>query len=165
MVQQFIIIIFISLMLGCSPEVFYGFDVSQEDVINEAENYLGTKYLLGGNDKKGIDCSGLIIRSINKYNYTYFMSDDGRYASDVNADSLIKYNSLITLYPERGDLVGFYDESGGYYHVALFDSFTSDSMLVLDASEAGNGYVEYRVIENLSEKPHTFHVLDFGVIR
>ncbi|GGP01431.1 hypothetical protein GCM10010992_01770 [Cloacibacterium rupense] len=38
-------------------------------ILNDAEDYLGTPYRLGGTNKKGLDCSGLVITVFSENNY------------------------------------------------------------------------------------------------
>ncbi len=63
--------LFLALLLlaGCStnkknvsPQIEeYKYDAKQSPVIAEAHRWLGTKYVYGGNDKNGIDCSGFVL--------------------------------------------------------------------------------------------------------
>lgn len=45
-----------------SPGATGGLDASQRAVIAEAESWLGTPYKYGGNDRNGVDCSGLVLQ-------------------------------------------------------------------------------------------------------
>lgn len=151
-VQQFVIYLTIAFLSGCLIERP---EFSKLEVMMEAESYIGTPYILGGQDYLGIDCSGLIVQSLSSVGVVSFQNTDG-VSSDATADDIIKRNSYRVDEPTKGDYVGFFDSSGRYYHISIFDSFTAESIIVLDASTAGDGYVQYREIVNIESKPHLF---------
>jgi murein DD-endopeptidase / murein LD-carboxypeptidase len=89
--------------------------VSSDKVINTAKEYMGTPHKFGGNDKKGIDCSGLIVKAFSKHGIQL----------PRTANEQARYGWLI---PEktnlkRGDLVFFhntYETERLITHVAIY---------------------------------------------
>ena len=77
--------------------------IKVDQVISEAELYLGTPHRMGGLSKKGIDCSGLVLMSYKKINVALPRSTGGQ----VSAGKSVKIKEL-----QKGDLV-FFTYPGG----------------------------------------------------
>lgn len=75
--------------------------VKPEQVIKTARGYLGTKHKMGGLNKRGIDCSGLIMVSFGKHGVVLPHS----------SHEIARYGVLLPdpKYLIRGDLVFFVD--------------------------------------------------------
>ena len=95
-------------------------DVAPEKITNTSlydfiDEWLGTPYLLGGNTKKGVDCSSF---TLNLYT-TIYDEFIGRTAQQMYDDNIDQSTSIFLFADpynlEEGDLVFFNDGSG--YHV------------------------------------------------
>lgn len=97
-------------------------------LIHEAESWLGTPYKYGGNDRKGVDCSGLVLQ-VYKNALGIALPRTSREQRDF-----CPYVSTGSLYP--GDLVFFSsDTSGGRVtHVGIF---MGDNMMIHASTSKG----------------------------
>lgn len=154
-------------LVACNPEDSWPdrIDLTEDQgvaVLQEAEAYTGVPYEWGGNSMSGMDCSGLIVEAMYAVFERGFLNQDGEISREVNANELVRYNGRPVSEPRRGDWVAFDTNWDGVYeHISIFDSFATDddgndTIRIFDASEAGNGVVEYRLIEDLDEKYHYF---------
>lgn len=75
--------------------------VKVEQVLSEAEAYLGTPHRMGGLSRKGIDCSGLVLVSYKKVNLALPRStrDQVRSGKAVSMDKLQKGDLVFFTYP------------------------------------------------------------------
>ncbi len=76
-------------------------DITAEMIIRTAKKYIGTPHKFGGNDKNGIDCSGLIVKAFSEHGISVprTANEQGRYGELVPLKSQLK----------RGDMVFFHD--------------------------------------------------------
>lgn len=97
-------------------------------VIKTAESYLGTPHKMGGLNSKGIDCSGLMVKSFAKANIqlpraSYQQAKEGK---------SIKRKSI-----ERGDLV-FFRQGSRVDHVGLvISTYNGDVEFIHTSSSRG----------------------------
>ncbi len=83
-----------------------------QQVLQEAERYLGTPYVLGGAGFDGIDCSGLTMRAYEAVGIHLPHWDDKQ----------LNYGEPVQGNPQPGDLVFFREHEGGgpATHVGLY---------------------------------------------
>lgn len=136
----FLMVILTGLMTSCSSPKHYANHPSKknqqkigtsqtskaEAVIGEAEKYLGTPYRFGGNDRKGLDCSGLMKLSFSKINLN--LPRVSREQASIGRD--VRKSQILP-----GDLV-FFANSGGrkITHVGLVTKVSAGEIYFIHSS-------------------------------
>ncbi len=113
-----------------------------EDVVRTAESYLGTPHRMGGTTKRGIDCSGLMVKSFESVGILLPRTsvEQARIGDKVRTSQL-----------ERGDLV-FFNINGRISHVGLVtQSDRNDTWFIHTSSSRGV------IVSRLSETYWTKH--------
>lgn len=105
--------------LYAEPVVVADPRISRQEMVAAALSYLGTPYLYGGIDEKGMDCSGLIFRVLLQSFETGVLPTVSRPVprTAVALFHWVEPVSLIQLEP--GDLV-FFNTTGKVSHVGLY---------------------------------------------
>ncbi len=89
-----------------------GVSAERRTVVAEARQWLGTPYAYGGSSRRGLDCSGLVMRVFEKVGVTV-----PRTARDLFAQG----RSVRTDKLRPGDLVFFQNTAGrGITHVGIY---------------------------------------------
>ena len=88
-------------------------------------SYLGVPYRLGGTDKNGLDCSGLLFTMYdsNSFRIPRTTSQQLEFGLPVSIDQI-----------QRGDWVFFSNQSRIINHVGIVSNINKDSILFLHAS-------------------------------
>lgn len=106
--------------------------VTREQFVFAAMQYLGVPYKWGGFDRRGLDCSGLVVRAL---------TDLGLAAPpfDATCDHMATHMTAITT-PQLGDLVLFPKASGdGFVHVGIYLGKSLNGFLyVLESAGGGS---------------------------
>lgn len=79
-------------------------------IVQEAEKYLGTKYVYGGSSPSGFDCSGLVQYTLKKVGISVNRSSRDQYKNGV----AVSRSEL-----QAGDLV-FFSKGGSISHVGIY---------------------------------------------
>lgn len=123
-----------------------GQKISSDELINAANEYKGSRYVLGGEGKSGIDCSGLVIQALRDKNVISKKSDTTAHGL-YNMSSKIDKNA-----GERGDLL-FWGSGKKITHVAIILGKNSDgSYKTLESAKRFNGVSEGKVSPNKGQK-------------
>ena len=85
-------------------------NVSQEAILKEAEDWIGTPYVWGGTTKDGVDCSGFVMNIYKKFglNLPRTASMQYDFSKHIDEDDL-----------ETGDLL-FFKEGDRISHVGIY---------------------------------------------
>lgn len=97
--------------IGTNKRIDYStLSESRQKLLNKAQSYLGSPYVLGGTTKQGIDCSGLVMNVYNKAGF-----DVGQHSATWQGQNIPGVRTTIDkLRP--GDLVAWRDGS----HIAIY---------------------------------------------
>ena len=117
------------VMVKSKPE--YVFDIDEDDdrkLMLECASWLGVKYRYGGNNKNGVDCSGLTCNIYrNVYSHSLHRSSFDQYSKDVKK---IKRKKL-----KSGDLVFF--ATGSSDRVSHVGIYLKDNLFIHASSSRG----------------------------
>ncbi len=115
-----------------------------KQVISEARRYTGTPYLTGGNDKRGIDCSGLIASVYNELGFkvpriSWQQSEFGRpvpcvedirpgdwlfFVPDAGKEGYVSHAGIVTEWRGKNDIIFIHASSSrGVREDNLFSTY------------------------------------------
>lgn len=110
-------------------------DPSRDKIIASAQKYIGTKYLYGGKNSKGFDCSGLVTRVFY----------DNKIDIRGNSTSLSKQGKGKTINDaKKGDLV-FFKKGNRVNHVALVAEISYNELWVIH-STSSRGVIKENIL-------------------
>ena len=131
-IRFLLILTFISVVPGYAVTVNLSAANARLMLILAAEKYLGTPYVYGGIDSRGLDCSGLIYASFkDSLNITVPRTADGLYSWTIRIP-----NEEM----KPGDLVFFITSGPGISHVGIF---AGDGYFIHAPSDGPNTGVIY----------------------
>ena len=110
-------------------------------VIGEARTYIGTPYKWGGNDKKGIDCSGLLVKSFESV---------GMKIPRTTAEQ-IDIGKRVSLRKSReGDLVffAFGKSRRKVTHVGMVSNIKNEKNINFIHASSSRGVIETQLIKD-----------------
>tara|TARA_B100000287_G_scaffold261558_1_gene246069 strand:+ start:3115 stop:3579 length:465 start_codon:yes stop_codon:yes gene_type:complete len=110
-------------------------------VIGEARTYIGTPYKWGGNDKNGIDCSGLLVRSFESIGMKIPRTTSQQI--DIGKKVSLKKS-------KEGDLVffAFGKSKRKVTHVGLVSKYNTSSDINFIHASSSRGVVETQLIKD-----------------
>lgn len=97
-----------------------------DDILTEAESYLGTPYRYGGMTRKGIDCSAFVL--------SVFGASAGMSLPRVAASQAQEGESVDKSNLQKGDLVFFSQGRGRISHVGIVESVTDGTVKFIHAA-------------------------------
>lgn len=124
-------------------------DRRRRAIVTEARNWLGTKYHYGGNDKSGVDCSGMVSQIYLKVTNTKLPRNS---AQQQKFCKLIDKNELI-----EGDLI-FFATGRDRSRVSHVGIYIGNNRMIHASSSRGV------IISNLNEKYYTQHYHSSGCV-
>ena len=95
---------------GKAFDNFGNLSSSRQSLLNDASSYIGSKYVLGGTTKQGIDCSGLVMSVYNKMGFNVSQHSAGWQGRSIPGVR----TAVSNLRP--GDIVAWKDGS----HIAIY---------------------------------------------
>ena len=135
------ILIFTTSLSSCISSKKLANNTSVQTVINKARTYIGTPYKWGGNDKKGIDCSGLLVRSFESV---------GMKLPRTTSQQIDLGKKVSLKKSKEGDLVffAFGKSKRKVTHVGLVSNVEDNSNIKFIHASSSKGVVETQLIRD-----------------
>lgn len=102
-----------------------------DDILTEAESYLGTPYRYGGMTRKGIDCSAFVL--------SVFGAAAGMNLPRVAASQAQEGEKIDKENLQKGDLVFFSHSRGRISHVGIVENVTEDGQIMFIHAATSRG--------------------------
>ncbi len=134
----FTVLIFLS---SCISQKKISKTNSVNSVIGNARTYIGTPYKWGGNDKKGIDCSGLLVRSFESV---------GMKLPRTTSQQIDLGKKVSLKKSKEGDLVffAFGKSKRKVTHVGLVSNRKNNSDIKFIHASSSKGVIETQLIRD-----------------
>ena len=138
-----IIVLLVSLyfLSGCISQKKIATNRKIVRVIEEARTYIGTPYKWGGNDNRGIDCSGLLVRSFESI---------GLQIPRTTSQQIEIGKSVSLKKSKKGDLVffAFGKSKRKVTHVGILSELKNSSDINFIHASSSRGVVETQLIKD-----------------
>jgi len=141
MKKQFLFFFTVIFLSSCVSQKKLATKRQINNVIGEARTYIGTPYKWGGNDRKGIDCSGLLVRSFESVGMKI----------PRTASQQIDLGKKVSLKKSReGDLVffAFGKSKRKVTHVGLLSRVQNQKNINFIHASSSRGVVETQLIKD-----------------
>ena len=132
------IVIFIISLSSCITTKKLANETSIQAVINKARTYIGTPYKWGGTSSKGIDCSGLLVRSFQSIDLNIPRTT----SEQVYLGKKVKLKKS-----KKGDLVffAFGKKKKKVTHVGLISDIKSNEKINFIHASSSKGIIETKL--------------------
>lgn len=107
-------------------------DQSGEDVVKEARKWIGARYRLGGESRRGVDCSGLTMQVYKKLGVSLPHWDDKQYRKGTQVPKGQEKPGDLVFFNEHGrnvSHVGIYAGNGKIIHASDYYNRVAESQM------------------------------------
>ena len=105
---------------------------SGEDVVREARKWIGVRYRLGGESRRGVDCSGLTMQVYKKFGVSLPHWDEKQYRKGARVPKGREKPGDLVFFNEHGrniSHVGIYTGNGKIIHVSDYYNKVTESQM------------------------------------
>lgn len=96
--------------------------------LNTAKSYLGTRYLYGGYSRKGIDCSGLVCKAVDKSKIKKLRTAHSMFTSLTKINKRVKGALVFFKFSGKVDHVGIILDGKRFIHASASRGVVIDKL-------------------------------------
>ncbi len=107
-------------------------DQGGEDAVREARKWIGVRYRLGGESRRGVDCSGLTMQVYKKFGVSLPHWDDKQYRKGTQVPKGQEKPGDLVFFNEHGrsvSHVGIYAGNGKILHASDYYNKVTESQM------------------------------------